>query len=306
MYYFIINPKARSGAGLSLWNKAQQILDFEHVEYKAFFTQYPGHGTTLSNNICQVLNKHDTLIALGGDGTLGEVLDGIIDPENTTFAYIPTGSGNDFAKGMMIYRDIEKAIHAILHPVKIDKLDICTCKTSKTTHSFAISSGIGYDAGVCYEVQISPLKKVLNFLKLGKLTYAIIALKQLLSFKPFQLKMTLDHDKTVTYHNVYFAAAMNQQYEGGGFRFCPDAKPGDGILDLVIAHDMSKIKVLFVLPIAYFGKHTKIKGIHILRCKDAVFQTDREVPVHYDGEPACMASSAALSVGTKQIQVIVR
>lgn len=306
MYYFIINPKARSGAGLAMWEKAQQILESEQVTYKSFFTRYTGHGTKLANHICQILSSDDTLIVLGGDGTLGEVLDGIMEPEKTSFAYIPTGSGNDFARGMMIHRDIEKAIHGILKPEKIEMLDICSCKTPKAAHSFAISSGLGYDAGVCHEVLISPLKKVLNRLKLGKLTYTIIALKQLLTFKPFHLELVLDGDKNVIYDSVYFAAAMNQQYEGGGFRFCPDAKPGDGFLDLIIVHDISKLKVLFVLPTAYFGKHTRFKGVEIIRCQNAAFRADRKVPVHFDGESAGISSSAVISVGQRKIPVIVR
>ena len=306
MYYFIINSKARSGAGHALWKEAQRVLDRTQTEYKAFFTQYSGHGTTLARNISQVLSPGDILTVLGGDGTLSEVLDGITDPEHTTFAYIPTGSGNDFAKGMMIHNDVEKAIQAILNPKKTVKLDICSCKTSEGIHSFAISSGIGYDAGVCHEVQISPLKRILNRLKLGKLTYTVIALKQLMFFKPFRLELTLDQNRKTVYNNVYFAAAMNQQYEGGGFRFCPDAKPGDGILDLIIANDISRLKILLVFPFAYFGKHTKIKGIHILRCQQATLRTDRDVPVHFDGEPAAVTSSVVLSVGQRQIHVIVR
>ena len=83
---------------------------------------------------------------------------------------------------------------------------------------FGISTGIGYDAGVCQEVLATPLKKVFNRLGLGKLIYLFIALKQLIFINPGKMTVTLDGENTFSYDHVYFTAVMNQKYEGGGFK----------------------------------------------------------------------------------------
>lgn len=63
---------------------------------------------------------------------------------------------------------------------------------------------------------------------------------------------------------------MNQKYEGGGFKFCPDASPSDGYLDVIVVDSLSKPKVICCLPTAFFGKHTHFNGIHIFRCKKLI------------------------------------
>ncbi|MGI6007791.1 MAG: diacylglycerol/lipid kinase family protein [Ruminococcus sp.] len=306
MYYFIINPKSRSGAGLKLWQKVHELLSAEHVLFRSFFTKCPGHATSLSERISDHLKSGDTLVVLGGDGTLNEVFNGLKYPQITTFAYIPTGSGNDFARGMGLATDIREAVKAILSPSEIRKLDICRCRTENSRKKFGISSGLGFDAGICHEALSSPLKNFLNKIKLGKLTYTIIALRQLLFFRPFTLQIITDGQKKATFKKVYFAAAMNLKYEGGGFQFCPDAEPDDGYLDLFLVHNLPKPKILLLLPTAFWGKHTRFKGIRLLRCRRALLLSDRELPVHIDGESAGFSSSVLMTASSEQLNVIVK
>ena len=98
------------------------------------------------------------------------------------------------------------------------------------------------------------------------------------------MRITLDDQKPITFPKVYFIAAMNQRYEGGGFEFCPKADPKDDRLDLILVEKMPKLKILCLLPTAFFGKHTRFHGVHIYTFKEATLITERPLFLHTDGE----------------------
>ena len=128
----------------------------------------------------------------------------------------------------------------ILNSEKIEKLDVGELVLGGKRRRFLVSAGMGFDAAVCHEVCISKWKKILNRLKLGKLSYAVVALNRLLKDQPVRMEIRLDDGSVHRFERAYFAAFMNQKYEGGGFKFCPEASPSDGKLDIMVAADLSK------------------------------------------------------------------
>ena len=150
MFYFIVNPHARSGQGINIWKKAEGFLAAEDTEYEVFFTKYTGHARELARQIA-VLSLPCTLTVLGGDGTLNEVIDGLAsqgDFSHITLGYIPTGSGNDFARGLGIPSDVTACMRAILSPSAFALADVGVSRTSQGKRHFLVSSGIGYDADI--------------------------------------------------------------------------------------------------------------------------------------------------------------
>ena len=109
MLHFIVNPCARSGLGKIVWEKIEQKLADEQVAYQMYFTQYKCHATKIAQEITSDGHQH-TLVVLGGDGSINEVINGICYLDKTTLGYIPLGSGNDFARGLQIPSDPEKAL----------------------------------------------------------------------------------------------------------------------------------------------------------------------------------------------------
>ena len=109
MYYFIINPHSKSGYGMSIWKRAEAILKEREVSYEARFTEYTGHAKKLAEQIAN-LSRPCTLGVLGGDGTLNEVINGLAETDfsHITLGYLPTGSGNDFARALNLSCDVEK------------------------------------------------------------------------------------------------------------------------------------------------------------------------------------------------------
>lgn len=306
MYYFIVNPNSRSGAGKNIWNQIRSELELRRVPYEYRLTQYVGHAIKFAAEISSKGTKESPvyLIALGGDGTVYEVLTGIRDFDNVIFGFIPTGSGNDFCRGMKLPVEPLEALNSILEKKHIHNMDVPFITTKQGRYRFGISTGIGFDAAVCHEVLASPMKKKFNRIGLGKLIYLFIALKQLLFLTPSSLTLCLDGNREMTYSGVYFAAVMNQRYEGGGFMFCPNAKPDDGLLDVIVIEGISRLKVLFCLPTAFSGRHTRFKGIHIFQCKSIKINSTVPTAVHKDGESGGILQEMFVSLEEKPIKII--
>ena len=118
------------------------------------------------------------------------------------------------------------------------------------------------------------------------------------------MDVVLDGENTFSYDHVYFTAVMNQKYEGGGFKFCPEASPSDGKLDIMVAADLSKKKILCLLPTAFFGKHTKFRGVTILQCRSAEVSTGSTLPIHTDGEPIFLRNEMKVRLMEEKIRFI--
>lgn len=303
MYYFIVNPNSRTGHGKAIWMHLEKALKVRRIPYEAHLTEYVGHAKKLARQLSQTTVPR-TIIALGGDGTMNEVLDGLTISDAITFGFIPTGSGNDFAKGMGLPTDPDMALECILKKERIFHMDVGEVTADFKTHCFGVSTGIGYDAAICHEALASPLKAFFNRHRLGKLTYIFIGLKQLLLWHPTPITVYLDSGRKYSYEKAYFVTAMNLPYEGGGVKFCPGARTGDHTLDLCIAANLPKWKVLCLFPFAMLGLHTRFRGVHILRCRQALIQSAVPLPVHRDGESNGFRTELRINLRKNTLKVI--
>lgn len=303
MYYFIVNPLSSSGNGKSIWKSCAEYLSRSNVEYKVFFTRYAGHAILIAQNLSTKYTPC-TIVAVGGDGTANEVICGLKNYSQIQFGYIPSGSGNDMARGLGLSTDPLKALHSILHPNLIKNISIGRVYSNNCDRNFIVSSGFGFDAAVCHVAEHSPVKKILNRLHLGKLTYLGIALKEIIMADFPSVTVTIDDQTSIHYNGILFLSAMNLKYEGGGFMFCPDANAEDDILDFILVEKMSKLKILLLLPTALFGKHTRYKGVQILHCKKIQVHCAKHLAVHTDGEPICHATDLTYELGKIQLPVI--
>ena len=305
MYYFIINPHSRSGRGQEIWESVKKYMDGCGPEYEAYFTEKPGHASELAHRIA-ALSIPCTMTVVGGDGTMNEVINGLAKTSyaHVTLAYLPTGSGNDFARGLGLIADPLEALKHILSPTQVVNMDVGLAKSDGEKRYFLISSGIGFDASICHEALESGLKNFLNRFHLGKLTYVCIALRQLFLYRPCPVSVRLDGQIIRRYPKSFFVAGMNLRYEGGGCKFCPDADCTDGKIHICVAGKLSKVKILFLFPTAFFGKHTLIHGIHIEKGHKIEIISKRPLPVHCDGESFGHRSCLTLTTAPEQISVI--
>ena len=305
MYHVIVNPGSRSGTGNRIWQGLRSRFLAENVSFREYRTCYRGHAGKIASAVTApgVWKEEDLLVVIGGDGTVNEVVTGIRQLQKVTLGYIPSGSGTDFARGIGIPSEAEKAAE-ILRTGKVVSIDVGRVNVGGKIRRFAISSGIGFDASICHEALSSRIKNVLNRLHLGKLTYMAIALRQLFVFREFGMEIVMEDRRKVTFERVLFAAAMNMQCEGGGVKFCPDAVCNDGTLDWLIVEGLPRWKRLVLFPLAVAGKHTGFREVHIRRAKTVTLKTDRKLPVHLDGESGGLQDRLTVTVEPERLRVL--
>ena len=305
MYYFIVNPGSRSGAGKDVWQKAEQILEQENVEYRVYFTGYRYHATRIAREITSRTDSERViLVAVGGDGTVNEVLNGITDFSRVLFGYLPTGSSNDFARCLGLPTDTEAAVRNLLHPSRFDRIDLGLADFGDRRQYFAVSCGCGFDAAVCHEALSSRMKKLLNRLHLGKLTYVGIALKQLVLSRPGPVTVITEGGRARTFSRAYFVSAMNCPCEGGGLRLAPRADAHDGLLDIFVVNRLNRFFISLMLPTAYAGLHAIFPGVHLYRARAAEFKSASRLPAHTDGEAYFLENAVKISCVPRVLALI--
>ena len=283
MNYFIVNPNSRSGKGHKIWKTILEELNKTDIKYKVYFTSTEYNGTYIAKQITKN-NSTCSITAIGGDGTVNEVINGINNFDNVTFSYIPTGSSNDFARGLSLSQNPKECLNMILNSNTTEEINIGCVKNNNHKRYFAVSCGIGFNGEVSFDALNSKIKGFLNKFKLGKLCYLFIALKRLILTKPVDMKISVDNGKFKIYNKVLLLACMNLPYEGGGFKFCPQASCSDNLLDVCIVHNISKLKILMLLPTAFKGSHINITGVSMIKCKSIKIRTTHKKAVHTDGE----------------------
>lgn len=177
---------------------------------------------------------------------------------------------------------------------------------NSSVHSryFIISTGIGFDAAICYHVDHSRLKKVLNRIRLGKLTYLIESVKIISTIRKNDLKVELNDKNTYEFKDCILSVCMNHRYEGGGFMFAPDADPADGILDLVITTGLGRLRSFMLFPLAYNGRHKGREGIVMLKGKKISISSELPMYIHTDGEVPDITSSVRIEILPKALTML--
>ncbi len=284
MIHMIVNENARVGSRQSICALLHDEMKKYPVKYRIYPTKKRGDAKRLAGQISATPGEK-TLWVVGGDGTINEVMNGLHIDESLTLAYLPAGSGNDFARGLQLPTKLVPCLKKLMNAKGIRAYDYgeLTTYEGAGTFRFAGSSGIGYDAKVCVEVDASPLKPLLNKLHLGKLTYLLVAIKQV--FANPRCHMTIVADgQSRTLSDVIFASFMNHRYEGGGLKMAPQADPADGKISVVLAYGVSPWRVLTLLPRLLSGTHVKHPNVLTFDCNSIEVITDRKQYVHTDGE----------------------
>ncbi len=290
MYYFIVNYTGGSGKAKKTWDTVHYLLKKKDVDYKAYVTKRQGHARELAKRISEFEEDDIRIVVVGGDGTINEVLNGITDYSRVRFGVIPTGSGNDFSRGMGIPKDTATAVDTLLNSVRGKEIDLGEVITDDgVSHTFAISSGIGLDAIVCKKMITSKVKRFMNRIRLGSLSYLIVTVTTLFSMKTYKVKvqMTEKDGKDVSelaFKDLIFMAAMNFPAEGGGVPMNPNAVADDGLLSICAVSGIPKWRTFFLLPKLKKGKHEGKKGFMLKDVKSLVFDAEEPMVLHTDGE----------------------
>ncbi|MBR7090301.1 MAG: diacylglycerol kinase family lipid kinase [Lachnospiraceae bacterium] len=285
MIHVIVNSSSGSEKGAVAEKIVKPYLRQAGETFEIHYSEKPGDIAKIAAELTENTDSSVRIILIGGDGSINELLTGIKDTKKVILSIIPTGSGNDFAKSVGIPKDIKLALDIAVKRGRTAIIDLGEITYSDgTSRKFIISSGMGFDAAVCEEAMHSGLKKFLNKFGLGRLSYGSIAVGQIFGAKRPSGTISIDGGPETPIERVLFTAFMNEPFEGGGFKFGPNASHTDGKLDIILVERVSGLKFFFALPFAISGKVFMFKDIKGMTASRIRIRLDEPVWVHTDGE----------------------
>ncbi|WP_155815915.1 diacylglycerol/lipid kinase family protein [Weissella koreensis] len=295
-YQFIINPVAKSGKSVENWELLKDELISESIDFD-FYISKDQHD--LERWIKRFLKRQEEqsiqLVIMGGDGTLNLTINAILERNSEyhqPIAYIPDGSGNDFARAhgisvdpmASLQRILKKTKQNIEKPLTIDLGIYENIKDHKRKY-FVNNLGVGFDAMVVSMTNHSLAKVWLNKMGWGSLAYPLLILKVLTEQDSFAVTVKGEGRLADFYENAYLMTVSNHPYFGGGVKIMPDADPHDGKLDLIIIEKpKNKIRLLKIVKALLKNKLYDQPEVHRYTNKKLEFQTHRLELAQADGE----------------------
>jgi len=266
MIHFIVNTKSGKGKGRKALKKLSDYCHSQNIDFSTHITAKIGHATELARTLNQA--KAENIVAVGGDGTFSEVLNGIEDFTQTTLGFIPAGRGNDYAKAAKLNLNPIKALKDILkgETVQHDYLEV----SGKRCLNVA---GTGIDVAVLERADG----------KSGKITYLKSLLHCLKYFKPFQFKVTVNGEES--HHDTIMIGVCNGVAIGSGLTISPLSKIDDGKLNLVVVGVPQDGKLLKALLKFKKGKHIGTEFTTHIVCDEVLIEPlNTPHPIQIDGE----------------------
>lgn len=283
MLNFIVNPNALKGKQEKFLKKAKERLNLAGAEYRFFFSEKKGGIGKYARSLTEAGQTH--IVAVGGDGTLNEVLCNIADPEKTVLGLIPAGTGNDFAKAAKIPFGI-KALDLILD-TEPQYTDYIECGQGVRSMNIA---GLGIDVDI-----LERCAKKKHGTDKGK--YFRSLLSSLAHYHGLNLEVTANGE--TRQYKALIAAVCNGSQFGGGIRICPPAVIDDGKLELVVAECPKRSQIPFALIKLMRGKVLKLPIAHRLSCEEVKITAETPQTVQCDGELFPMDGLTARVVSKK-------
>lgn len=279
----IVNPTAARGRAKHRVRAAGEIA----------LTERPGHAADLAERAG--LGGFDTVIACGGDGTVHEVVNGLMRlpaERRPAMGVMPLGGGNDFAFALSAFSDPPP----FQGGEKVIDLARITDDRGRSAY-FANSAGLLFDAAVNARS---------HRLRLPGFSRYFVATTQsfLLDFRPTRVRLTLDG--TATERDLLMLTLGNGPREGGGFYCTPDARIDDGRLDYLAVAPMSRPRVLALLPQVMRGTHAARRGVTLGRFRTLRLEADASIPIHLDGELWAGRDAAVRAVTVETVAASLR
>jgi len=224
MLHFIYNPTAGRGRCERARRALEPLLDGAGREHRFHPTSARGDARRIAGDLT-AQGEHD-IVAMGGDGTIHEVLNGCANPARLRLGIIPCGSGNDFAAAIGLPSKPEEALRLILDGAA-KPTDYLDCAGVRCIN--VLGAGI--------DVEILRLSYRARFLK-GSLNYYVSLLRALLRFHNIGMDIALNGRSSS--HDGFLVCACNGRRIGGGIEICPDAVPDDGLMDVVLVNGLPR------------------------------------------------------------------
>lgn len=284
---FIINPVAGGGKAKSLEQLIREHMTKTELEYDIVFTSKPKDAIEIT-----MKNKHETVVAVGGDGTVNEVARGLINRGYGILGIIPGGTGNDMGRSLRIPRDPMDALKTIIKG-KTMEIDVGWING----HKFLNVASIGFDAEVVKNA--SRFKGKLS----GKIAYILGVLVTLFKFR--RKKITIKIDGKLYSRELILLAAGNGRYYGGGMKILPDAQLNDGYLHLCLVSNAHNLTLLTLFPTIFKGSHVRLKKyVEVFKAKSISLIGQENLDLNFDGEIINNGNEVKFELAHEKLKVI--
>lgn len=290
-FHIIANPIAGTHHGKRNTKKVLAYLNDQHLDFDLQQTHYPGHATTLAQNItASAYDSHQHIVlVIGGDGTLHQVVKGLLRNRNVSYqlpiGYIPSGSGNDFSRSLKLPKDPLANLKRILNATDSQALDVGILESQSGDKSIFINNiGIGVDARTVFLTNHSKIKIFLNRLKLGTFAYGANLLKAFWQQTSFNAVVTQNGQLTQV-PNVFLVTFGNEPFFGGGVPILPNANVHSHQIDLILVEKMPVPQLLLLFYRVFKnGTHLTDPKVHYFQGTDFKLETDGTEYGQVDGE----------------------
>jgi YegS/Rv2252/BmrU family lipid kinase len=272
----ILNPMADMG---NAWRVARDLRSIteQHGGVDWSGTVYPGHAIDLAQQAGE--QAYDMVIAMGGDGTVHEVINGLMkvpEEKRPILGVVPVGSGNDFAHGINASTKPTEALICALDG-KASTVDL-GLMTDEHGHKEYFDNTLGIGFGALVTIRSHQLPVVRGFLMY------LTAVIQTIILNHNAMAMEIESDGEKWQQKVIYLVICNGPREGGGFLIAPDAKIDDGLLHYAMITDVSRLMMFRIVPEVMKGTHGRFKQVRMGTCKKFTLSADRPLYIHADGE----------------------
>ncbi len=286
----IVNPNAGKRRGLQAAYDAAEELNRHGHEVTTKISNFPGDTVILAKELITEGGRDhgiDIVVAVGGDGTLFEVVNGLFagmreaatePPESTTHdtlptvAQIPVGTGNSFLKDVGI-ETAGEAVNAILAG-ETRRVDVGKYRNDDGVWHFINLLGAGFVSSVAHRAR--------RYKRLGALSYVIAVVVETVRLSSASITLTIDDRRLV--RDGVFVEICNSRYTGGDMMMAPDASIDDGFFDVVVMSRVTRSRLLSLFPKIFSGRHVEDPLIEVFRCRSITVETDRVWLLTPDGE----------------------
>ena len=269
MYHLIVNIKSGKGRGKRALKKISNYCYKNNIAYTSHITAARGHAIDIAKMLSST-GETTTIVAIGGDGTFSEVLNGIADFDKTHIGFVPSGRGNDYARAANLSLNPVAAFTAILNG-KVEETDYIEVGDKRCLN--VVGSGL----------DVEVLERVMG--KSGRLTYIKSLLHCVLNFKPYSFTVSIDGGEKV-FHECLMVGVCNGTSIGAGIKLSPESDINDGKINVMVIEPPKDEKVLKALFTFKRGKHMKKPYTKHFVCNSVEITPagDRDYSIQIDGE----------------------
>ena len=286
----IVNPKSAAGSTRSRWASNASDLRAHFGAFSVAFTKKPGDGIELAKRGVEAGRKF--IIACGGDGTINEVANGILQTgEDVELGILPSGTGGDFRRTLGLptsAREAAKSLReGVTKTIDVGKVTFLNHTDEQVSRYFLNVSSFGLSASINERVKSQNLFKWLPGNTLGgKSNFAFSTLQEVLDTEFVTVRVKIDDQDEKTLNTINFCVA-NSRYFGGGMKIAPNAKINDGFLDVINIGDIKTAKILLNAYKLYSGSHlslAEVKSTLAKRIEVSPVDKNQPIFIETDGE----------------------